>query len=107
MRLDFEAMQLDFDSPTQNQSWCSVPRPANRNIVSGKLVFKAKTDANCNVTRFNAPDVARGFCQKPECDFNQTTSPVLSLTTLIGLMAIAAKMDLTVKQMDVHTAFVN
>ena len=40
-------------------------------------------------------------------DYNETYDPVVALTTVLIVLAIAALLDLELEQMDVVTAFLN
>jgi hypothetical protein len=57
------AIQEEYDSLMKNGAWELVEMPPGKNIVSYKWIFKAKHDANGNITRFKARLVARGFLQ--------------------------------------------
>lgn len=57
-----KAMQEEIDSINQCGVWERADRP-NKNIVSCRSVFKSKTSANNNQTRYRARLVARGFVQ--------------------------------------------
>lgn len=49
--------------------------------------------------------VAQGFTQPPGIDFKEMTSPVVALTSLWALLAIAIERDMEIKQLDVDLAF--
>lgn len=49
--------------------------------------------------------MARGFIQRPGIDFTETTSPVVALTSLQALLAMATKNNMEIKQLDVNLAF--
>ena len=81
--------------------------PANTHLVDSKWVFKVKRNADSTIKKFKARLVARGFTQREGIDFNETYAPVVKFNTLRVLLALAAKLDLHVHQMDVITAFLN
>jgi hypothetical protein len=99
------SMDEEFNSLKKNGTWDLVPLPPGRRAVSGKWCYKAKTDANGTVVRRKSRYVARGFTQQPGVDFDETFSPVVSLTSLRILLAIATHLDMEVKQMDVDSAY--
>jgi hypothetical protein len=66
-----------------------MPTPRNIFPVGYKWVFILKRNENGKVVRYKARLVAQGFTQRPDVDFNETYSPVMSAITfryLISLM---------------------
>jgi hypothetical protein len=63
------AMQLEFDSPTSNETWDLVPLHAWRRVVNNMWVYKAKTDANGALSRYKARFVAKGCGQREGIDY--------------------------------------
>jgi hypothetical protein len=100
-----QPMKEEYQALTQNKTWELVSLPAGRAVISGKWCFKAKTDASGAVQRYKARYVARGFTQRPGIDYTETTSPVVSLTSLRAVLATAAHDDMEIKQLDVDSAF--
>ena len=99
------AMDREYDSLIKNHTWDLVPLPPGRNAISGKWIFKEKTDERGNVIRKKARFVARGFSQAAGVDFDETYSPVISHTSLRLMLSISASLDLELYQMDVDTAY--
>lgn len=56
---------------------------------------------------FKARLVIRGFTQKKGLDFFDTYSPVIRISTIRTIIALAAINDYVIHQMDVKTAFLN
>jgi Reverse transcriptase (RNA-dependent DNA polymerase) len=82
------AIQEEYDSLMKNSAWELVDLPPTKNLVSCKWVFKAKHDANGNITRFKAHLVARGFSQAYGIDYFDTFAPVAKLTTYHSITRI-------------------
>jgi hypothetical protein len=89
----------------KNETWEVVPRPANRNVITSRWVFKHKKDEMGRIVRFKARIVARGFSQIYGIDYLETYAPVAKLVSIRVLFAIAASLDLEIHQMDVVSAF--
>ena len=70
-------------------------------------MFKAKTDANGNISKYKARVVVQGFNQKEGIDYEETFSPVVRLDSLRVVLTNAAKDKLKLQQFDVKTAFLN
>lgn len=51
--------------------------------------------------------MAKGFAQRPGIDFFETFAPVACLGSFRLMMALAAKFDLHISQLDVETAYLN
>lgn len=100
-----EAMQEEMDSMYRNKVWKLVKRPADKNIVSCKWVFRTKRKPNGDIERYRARLVARGFSQVEGIDYNETYAPVVDCTTIRLLLAYAAVEKLCLGQFDVKTAF--
>jgi hypothetical protein len=100
-----QATKEEYDSIVKSGTWELVPRPADRDTVSCKWVFKAKKNEEGTIVRFKARLVARGFTQVYGVDYMDTFAPVAKMASLRILLAIAAFEDLEIHQMDVVTAF--
>jgi hypothetical protein len=55
------AMNDEYDSLIQNETWDIVDRPVNRRVISSKWVFKLKRDDKGNPLRYKARLVASLF----------------------------------------------
>ena len=64
-------------------------------------------DSEGRLQRYKARLVAKGFTQKKGIDYDETFSPVVHMESFRTLMAMAAKMDWEIEQMDVDTTFLN
>ncbi len=99
------AMQEEIKSLHANNTWDLVPLPKGRKALPNKWVYKVKcVDAK---PKYKARLVAKGYAQKEGIDFQEIFSPVVKLTTLRVLFALAAVLDLELNQMDVKTAFLH
>lgn len=102
-----QAAQKEYDSILKNKTWNLVDLPPGRKAIGCKWVFKIKYNAAGDIERYKARLVAKGYSQTQGIDFNETFAPVAKFTSIRILLALAAKHDLEMHQMDVNTAFLN
>ncbi|GBE88168.1 Retrovirus-related Pol polyprotein from transposon TNT 1-94 [Sparassis crispa] len=84
-----------------------VERPRNRKVIDCKWVFKIKRGPDGEIEKYKARLVAKGFTQVEGLDFNETFAPVAKFASVRTLLALAAKLDLEIHQMDIKSAFLN
>lgn len=101
------AMQEEYNSLIQNNTWELVERPPNVKTVDNKWVYKIKSGNEIVPKRFKARLVARGFTQEYGVNYYETFSPVVRFTSIRTILAIAAQKRMHIKQFDVKTAFLN
>jgi hypothetical protein len=79
--------------------------PPHIRPVGHKWVFVRKRNERNEVVRYKARLVAQGFTQRPGVDYEETYSPVMDGITFRYLISMAVNLDLTMKLMDVVTAY--
>ena len=95
-----EEMKLLHD----NHTWEIVKKPVGVKLVSCKWVYKMKVGIpGVEQGKFKARLVARGFTQRKCIDYNDVFSPVVKHRSIRILLAMVAKFDLELEQMDVKT----
>ena len=87
--------------------YTTVPRPADRTIVDCMWVFVYKYGPDGEVIKHKARLVAKGFTQVKGIDYNETFAPVSKFASIRAILALAAREDLDIHQMDVKSAFLN
>lgn len=125
-----EAMDEEYNALTSMCTWELVDRPTSRvpsssiegvsekascsaknsgrsaNVIGCRWVYNIKVDADGG-TRYKARLVGKGFQQIEGEDYDRTFAPVARLDTFRLLIALAAKFDWDIDQLDVVTAFLN
>lgn len=101
------AMNDEFNLLIENRTWSLVELPPNRKAINSRWVFKTKHNASGDVERHKARLVVKGCAQKKGIDYEETFSPVVRYGSIRYLIAIAAKCNLMIDQMDAVTAFLH
>ena len=94
----------------ENEVWELVPIsevPEGMNITKVRWVLRIKYNPDDTVDKYKARICAKGFTQMYGIDYNETFAPVIRMTILRMLLAIAIANDWDVLHVDVKTAFLN
>ena len=91
----------------RNQTWKLVPLPPGRRAIGNKWVYKIKRDNNDQVKWYQTRLMVKGYAQKESIDFNWIFSSIVPLTSIWVFLAICARFDLHLKQLDVETQFLH
>jgi hypothetical protein len=83
----------------------AVPTSPNVIPVGCKWVFLRKRNEHDQVVRYKARLVAQGFTQRPDIDYGETYSPVMSVIMFRYLISMAVNLNLKMQLMDVVTAY--
>jgi hypothetical protein len=75
--------------------------------VSGRWLFKIKTNENGEILKYKARWVIRGFTQRFGVDYDETYAPTLGRNTFRVSFAVANELDYEAEQLDYVTAFLN
>src|SRR5437762_1477517 len=93
----------EINSLVTNKTFVEVSKmPTKKKILRARWVFKIKDDG-----RYKARLMIRGFEQRYEIYYTDTYAPVVNLTTIRVLLAVATYLDLHIHILDVKTAFLN
>ncbi|MCO5582462.1 hypothetical protein L7F22_036358 [Adiantum nelumboides] len=100
-------MKSKFDLLHKNVTWDLVSLPSDKTALPCKWVYKLKVIANDGKPKYKARIVAKGFKQQKGIDFDEIFSHVVNMTTLRCALALVAKEDMELVQMDVKTEFLH
>ena len=100
------AMKDEMDSLKSNNTWVLAHLPKGKKALHNKWVYRIKEEQDGN-KRYKARLVVKGFEQKEGIDYNEIFSPVVKMTTIRLVLALVAKENLYLEQMDVKTAFLH
>ena len=102
-----DAMQAEYDSLIDNQTWKVTILPPGRKALTTKWVLKKKLGPSGEILKYKARMVARGFQQVEGYDYTETYSGVVKAAAYRLLFALMILNGWTCHQMDVSTAFLN
>ena len=99
-------MEEEIEHIEKKKTWSLVPRPANKNVIGTKWVFRNKLDENGEITRNKAILVCKGYAQEG-LDYGEIFVPVAMMEGVRTLLAYATYKGFKVYQMDIKSAFLN
>lgn len=102
-----EAMNKELKALAVINTWDLVDLPRGKKAIGNKWVFKVKFNADGSLERCKARLVAKGFNQKYGIDYQETFSPVIKMTTVSCLIALAASNNWKLFQLDVNNTFLH
>ncbi|CAI7797776.1 unnamed protein product [Closterium sp. NIES-53] len=102
-----EAMDRELAALEKRGTWDLIPieKTANKNVRTGKWVFRVKTKADGTYEKHKACWVVRGFDQTHGIDYTLTFAPVSRHTSVRLVLCEAAAKNFPLRQIDVSNAF--
>ncbi|GJY52476.1 zinc finger, CCHC-type containing protein, partial [Tanacetum coccineum] len=97
-----KAINDEMDFIMGNNTWVLADVPPGC-----KWIFKRKLNVDQTIEKFKARIVIQGFRQKSGIDYFDTYTPVVHISTIRLLIALASIHSLIIHQMDVKTAFLD
>ncbi|CAM8960116.1 unnamed protein product [Rhodiola kirilowii] len=100
-------METEIQALQSNNTWEVIHLPPGKNAVSSKWIYKVKRHSDGTIERYKARLVARGFTQEEGLDYNETFAPVVKMTTVRTVLALASSKNWPLFQLDVDNAFLH
>ncbi|KAE9589571.1 putative RNA-directed DNA polymerase [Lupinus albus] len=102
-----DAIRKELTALNDNKTWIIFHLPSNKRAIGCKWVFKTKHKSDGSIERHKARLVAKGFTQTEGVDFLETFSPVIKMTTIRVIFALAFAYNWHLHQLDINTAFLH
>jgi hypothetical protein len=106
-RLWKDNMVKEMGSLHKNEMWDFIELLSGRNPFDSKWAFKKKLNVTCQVEKFKARLVVKGYSQVNGVDFGEIFSHVSKLNSILVLIYFATTFDLRVEKMHVKTMFLH
>uniref|UniRef100_T1IMU7 Integrase catalytic domain-containing protein n=1 Tax=Strigamia maritima TaxID=126957 RepID=T1IMU7_STRMM len=100
-----KAMDDEIQLHIKRGTWELISKPPMARVIGCKWIYKRKTDPAGHIIKYKARLVAQGFKQIKGIDYEESYSPVVRLTTIRVILALAAIFRLQVKHYDVRSAY--
>ena len=100
-------MQDEMRSLHDTKTFELMKLPRGKRALKNKWVFRIKHDEHNPQPRFKARLAVKGYNQRKGIDFDEIFSPVVKMTPISIVLALAASLDLEVEQMDIKIAFLH
>ena len=101
------AMDKEYNSIMENNTWVLVKPPANMEVIGGRWVYTVKFDPTSQNIKFKARYVAQGFNQRQGLNFIDTYAPTPTMTSIRFVMDLAMCESLICHHADVNNAYLN
>ncbi|PKI46120.1 hypothetical protein CRG98_033515 [Punica granatum] len=100
-----KAMNEEMNSLSENHTYDLVKLPQGKRALKNKWIYRLKTENSR--PRYKARLVVKGFNQKKGVDFEEIFSPVVKMSSIRVVLALAASLNLEIEQLDVKTTFLH
>lgn len=100
-------MESEISALNANHTWDLVPLPSGKKAIGSKWVYKVKLKSDGSLERCKARLVAKGYNQKFGIDYEETFSPVVKMSTVRTIIALASSKNWPLYQLDVNNAFLH
>ncbi|CAM8890455.1 unnamed protein product [Rhodiola kirilowii] len=100
-------MNKEINALADNNTWSISELPQGAHAIACKWIFRVKYHSDGSIERHKARLVAKGFTQVEGIDYHDTFPPVVKMTTVRCLLAIAAVQNWPICQLDIDNAFLH
>ncbi|XP_019427102.1 PREDICTED: uncharacterized protein LOC109335406 [Lupinus angustifolius] len=102
-----DAMQKELQALTFNDTWSLTDLPKHKHPIGCKWVYKTKFHAAGSLERHKARLVSKCYTQMEGIDYFETFSPIVKITTVRIVLALAFAKAWFMEQLDINNAFLH
>lgn len=102
-----DAMQEELRALESNNTWDIVAMPKDKTTIGCKWVYKIKRKSDGTIERYKARLVAKGYTQQNGINYLENFSPVAKIATIRLLLALAAKENWNLEQLNINNTFLH
>ena len=102
-----DAMKLELESIKKNNTWTLTTLLFRRIVIGSKQIYRLKYNTDDVIERYKARIIAKEYSQKEGIDYTETFIPVIKFASIRLFLAIIAKEDYEIHQIDIQSAFLN
>jgi hypothetical protein len=102
-----DAMTAEILALEANNTWIVCDLTPTKHPIGCKWVYKIKHKADGSIEKYKAWLVTKGSTQCEGLDYHETFSPVVKMTTVRCLLALAAANNWVLHQLDVNNTFLH
>ncbi|GMH24742.1 hypothetical protein Nepgr_026585 [Nepenthes gracilis] len=93
-----EAMEDEINSLHENYTFDLAKLPKGKRALKNKWVFRLKTNKNNTQPMYKARLVVKDFNQQKRVDFDEIFTPVVKMSSIRGVLGLAAAQNLEVER---------
>jgi hypothetical protein len=102
-----DAMEEEHNALEVHKTWRLEKPPPGFKVIGNQWVYHVKRDAAGAINRYRARLVILGNHQRPGIDCFDTYAPVAKIASIRVVLAMAARHDFEIHQIDVKSAYLN
>ncbi|KAI5351719.1 hypothetical protein L3X38_004610 [Prunus dulcis] len=91
----------------KNQTWTLTELSAGAKRIGVKWFYKTKYNEHGKIDKYKARLVGKRYSQKYGVDYTEVFAPVARIDTIRMIIALAARKNWTIFQLDVKSAFLH
>ena len=100
-------MDKEIAALESNRTQTFIALPFGKKPIGFKWVYKIKRKADGSIERYKAHLVAKGYTQLQGVDYSETFSPVVKLTMVRLVLALATAKNWFLLQLEVNNTFLH
>lgn len=102
-----QAINEEMEALKAANTWTVTEIPKGQKVLPSQFILRVKRGSGGEIVKYKARLVVLGNLQRPNIDYFETYAPVVEFTVVRVLLILASTLNLTIRQLDVKSAFLN